>query len=132
MAAIKLLPAVLIVWLIANRRYRAAAGAVVTGAAITVAGIVLAGTDVTLEYLRVVIPGTTAMGLSPAAILAMPWITYVLLAVGVGVILARRSFAAAVFTVVFGSPAIGVASLAMIGAALRPGLRQDDQRCIES
>jgi hypothetical protein len=109
---------ILIIWLIATHRYRAAAWAFGTAAALTAAGIILAGPAATLEYIRVVVPSINPMGYSPAVILSAPWLTYVLLAIGVAAVVMRRSFRAAILTIVFGTPGIGVASLGMLGALL--------------
>ena len=70
------------------------------------------------EYIRDVIPSTNPMGISPAYVLGLPWLTYLILVVGALAILLRRSFVAAVLTVVLGSPAVGVASIAVLGAAV--------------
>lgn len=127
MAAIKIMPAVLIVWFLATRRYREAALAIGAGAVLTLAGY-LYDPALTWQYVTEVIPSTHAMGISPAYLSGLPWLTYVLLGFGLAVTWFRRSFGSAVATVVFGSPAVGVASLALLGAGLRHDVAVGQER----
>lgn len=119
LGAVKLMPAIVIVWFLATRRYREAVLAITAKLALTLAGVILAGPDATIDYVRNVLPSTNPMGISPAHLLGLPWLTYVILAVGLFVTIRFASFGAAIFTMVFGSPAVGVAGLAQLLAAIR-------------
>ena len=114
MGAVKVMPAMLIVWFLATRRYRAAAWAIATGALLT--GLAyLYDPALTWQYVHEVVPTTKAIGIAPAALLGLPWWTsWAILVAGLVVVWLHRSYAAAVVAVVLGSPAIGIAGLAQL------------------
>lgn len=118
LAGVKLLPALLLLWLLGQRAYRAVATGAACALAVALIGLV-AGTDETVRYIREVIPGVAPMSLSPAAILGVPALTYVLVAAAALATWALRrrpalSFAAAILGLTFASPAVGFASLALL------------------
>jgi hypothetical protein len=108
MGAVKVMPALLIVWLLATRRYRAAAYAIGTGAVLTLAAY-LYDPALTWQYVREVVPATEPMGFGFAWWLILP--------VSLALVIWKRSYAAAVVAVVLGSPAVGFAGLAMVLSA---------------
>lgn len=123
----KVFPGLVIIWMLATRRWRAAAWALGAAAAWTLGAIVLLGPSTTWTYVTQVVPSTQAMGISAAYLFQAPAATYVLLVLGVGAVLlvrrnAQTAYALAAMTAVLAWPSLGVASLAML-AGLAPVLR---------
>ena len=119
LASWKVFPGVLLIWMVATGRWRAAIWVTATFVAWTIAGLVIVGPDATVTYLTQVIPSTEPMGLSAASLLHLPVITYALLGAGVAAVLLLRSrpamsYAAAVITAVLGWPSLGIASLSLL------------------
>jgi alpha-1,2-mannosyltransferase len=123
----KVFPGMIIIWMLATRRWRAAAWALCAAAGWALGAMVLLGPSTTWTYVTQVVPSTQAMGISAAYLFQAPAATYLLLALGVGAVVILRhrtdtSYALAVLTAVLAWPSLGVASLAML-AGLAPVLQ---------
>ena len=82
LAAWKVFPGFLILWMVLTRRWHAAAWAIAACAAWTVAGLLLVGPDVTLTYLRDVLPATEPMGISVGHLSGAPALGYLAALIG--------------------------------------------------
>jgi hypothetical protein len=130
LAAWKIFPGLLLIWLIATRRWRAAAWTAVVIGVWGVVGLVAAGPSATWSYLTQVAPGTQAMGISLAYLFAWAPLTFVLLAagavavLGLGVSRPRAAYVTAILTAILAWPSLGPASLSMLMAV--PAVVRDD------
>jgi hypothetical protein len=130
LTAWKIFPGVLLIWLIATRRWRAAAWAVALLCAWGVIGLIAAGPSSTWTYLTQVVPGTQAMGISLAFLFAWAPLTFVLLGagtvavVGLGTRRPRAAYVTALLTAILAWPSLGPASLAMLMAV--PAVMRED------
>ncbi len=124
-AAVKLSPIVLLVWLIATRRWHAIAAALVVGASIFGVGIVGAGLEAWFDWLRA-IPSSVPSPLAIATLTGLsPWAVAGLGVTGVSAIWAtkrsdRSTFAAAVVVASLATPALYFATGAALLAAVAP------------
>jgi len=122
LAAWKIFPGLLVIWLIATRRWRAAAWTLVVIGVWGVLGLVAAGPSSTWTYLTQVVPDTQAMGISLAYLFAWGPLTFVLIAAGVVAVLGlgprrpRAAYVTALLTAVLAWPSLGPASLSMLMA----------------
>jgi hypothetical protein len=130
MAAIKLWPALLLVWFISQRRFDAVKGFVVGAAVVGVISVVGAGLGAHIEYLTTVAPagaGLTSLAdiVQAATGVRIPWIAYAVLVFGTIETIALRSqprlaWGAIVLTLVFGSPVFHVGTLILLFGAIVP------------
>ncbi|MGH2468388.1 MAG: glycosyltransferase family 87 protein [Candidatus Limnocylindrales bacterium] len=115
LASLKLTPAVLIVWLITTKQWRALRWALATCILLAIVTAVVIGPWIFTRYLRVMIAGTSSG--QPGALL-------VLMAGFIGLILLRRnnmaSFALAVLLMPLGSPQVAGHSWSMLLGSLAP------------
>ena len=130
MAAVKLWPALLILWFLTQRRYDVLPGFVAGIFVVGLLSLAGAGMDAHLEWLTVVVPAS--VGQAPFADIVkagtgvdLPWIGYAILLVGSIEVWALRArprlaWAAAVLTMVFGAPIFHVGTLILLFAALIP------------
>ena len=130
MAAVKLWPAVLILWFLTQRRYDVLPGFVAGIFVVGLLSLAGAGIDAHFEWLTVVVPAS--VGQAPFAVFVeagtgvhLPWIGYAILLVGSIEVWALRSrpriaWAATVLTMVFGAPVFHVGTLILLFAALIP------------
>jgi hypothetical protein len=130
MAAIKLWPAMLIVWFLTQGHSRALKGFVAGALVMTVTSLLGAGLMAHIDYLATVIPATA--GQAPLATIVraatgvdVPWIGYAVLGAGLVEVWALRkrprlAWATAVLTMVFGSPVFHVGTLVLLFGALIP------------
>ena len=129
MAAVKLWPIVLLAWFVARRRWDAVGWFVIVGLIATLVSIAGAGLEAHLQYLSVV--GATPpsafslAGMFASMGIAIPWISYLVLAFGLGEVWALRSrpelsYAVAVGTMIVGSPVVNGNTYAVLLAALVP------------
>jgi len=134
-AVLKVTPAVLVVWLIAERRWRAVGAFVATGVALAAVSVLGAGFSPHLEYLGIArqtgavgssdlsLAGTARfLGVAPSIAALMP---IGALAIGVVAIWLLRdrpglAFSAGVVTMVAASPVVNINWLAMLMATLAP------------
>ena len=124
MAALKLAPAALLVWLAAERRWRALGVAALAGLAIALLSLAGAGLDAHLEYLRV-LSRVEPLPLSAQSLYGIPAWLVIGLGLAATVALAVRgrpglAFAAAVLTMTFGPPSFGSVTPALLLGALAP------------
>ncbi len=135
MAALKLAPAVLILWFVGQRRWTAVQSFIVAGIACLLVSLAGAGLEAHLDYLRVV-GETQVSGLSDLSIaglllglgappLVAPIVTGCLLVFGSIEVLALRhrprlAFAVAVGTMIIASPVVNLNTLTLMLAALAP------------
>jgi hypothetical protein len=134
-AAVKLTPALLIVWFLVRRDWQAVRAFLVTGAALAVVSLVGAGLDNHLAYLQVArdsatvgptdlsIPGILRNTGAPSALVTAS--TLLVMAAGiVAVYLLRRrpgaAFIAAIFMVLYSSPVVMLGNYGVLIAALIP------------
>jgi Glycosyltransferase family 87 len=138
MVAIKLTPVVLLVWLMASRRWRAVGVALAVGAVIGAVSVVGAGPDAWRAWLASV-PASAPSRLAISTILNVPtWAVAVAApTVVAGTWIATRSdratFAAAVIGAALATPALYAQALALLLAAVAPwtlksGSRWDGDR----
>jgi hypothetical protein len=130
MAAVKLWPVLLIVWFLTQKRFDVFNGLIASTMVMALISLLGAGISTHIEYLTTVAP--TAVGQASLAGLIqaatgvfLPWIAYVVLALGTVEVWALRSnprlaWAAVVLTMVFGSPAFHVGTLILLFGALVP------------
>lgn len=122
LAAIKLFPVLLLVWLVGQRNWGAVAWAAATGVALLGFSIAFAGTDAHAEYLRVAL-STEPQPWSLAALTGHAWVSGAILVAGSLASLALASkpaaaFRAAVVALTFGTPAFGLTTpVLLIGLA---------------
>lgn len=119
LAAWKLFPGFLILWMVITGRWRAAVWAIGACAAWTVAGLFLVGPDVTLTYLRDVLPATEPMGISVGYLSGAPALGYLAALIGLAAAwLLRRqaatSYAINSLTAILAWPSLGIASLSIL------------------
>lgn len=125
MAAVKLTPVVLLVWLIAGRRWKALGAALVAGVVIGAASLVGAGPDAWRAWLASV-PMSAPSPVALATLLNVPtWAVAVAAVAAVaGTWVATRSnratFAAAVIAAALATPALYFQALALLLAAVTP------------
>jgi hypothetical protein len=135
MTAVKLTPAMVVWWQLWLRRWRAVAAAIVTGLVVLGISVLGAGFDTHLEYLRILTNGQS-IGLSPlslggmATYVGLPpelarWLSSGAIVVGlVAVALLRNrpawAFAAAVLTMIYGSPSVSINWYVLLYALLAP------------
>ena len=125
MAAVKLWPAILGLWLLAGDRRRAVAvfaGTVVVSAVVSLVG---AGWDNHVAYLSVG-QGVHASAFSLTWLLGIPWLWIAGLGAGIVLVVVARkdpawSFRIAVLTMVFGNPVANPNTYAQLLALLAPG-----------
>ena len=130
MAAVKLWPAVLIVWFVSQGHYRALKGFLAGALVMALTSLVGAGWMAHIDYLGTVIPATA--GQAPLATMVraatgidVPWIGYAVLGAGMVEVWALRArprvaWATVVLTMVFGSPVFHVGTLVLLFGALVP------------
>jgi hypothetical protein len=130
MAAIKLWPAVLLVWFLTQGHHRALKGFLAGGMVMAGTSLVGAGLMAHLDYLATVVPATT--GQAPLATIVraatgvdVPWIGYAVLGAGIVEVWALRerprlAWATAVLAMVLGSPVFHVGTLVLLFGALLP------------
>jgi hypothetical protein len=119
LAAWKIFPGFLILWMALTHRWRAAAWAIAGFAAWTLAGVLLVGPDVTLTYLREVLPATEPMGISVGYLSGAPALGYLAALIGLAAAwLLRRlmatSYAISALTAILAWPSLGIASLSIL------------------
>jgi hypothetical protein len=134
MVAVKLTPAVLAWWLITQRRPRAVGAFLVTALGVLLVSLAGAGLDAHVRYLNIVtggalpfsplsLAGIAAYAGVPASIARfLPWLAVI---VGLGAVYVLRerpgwAFAAAVITMVAGSPAVNINWYVLFLAILAP------------
>jgi hypothetical protein len=125
-AAVKLTPALLAIWLVKARRWRALAATVAAGAVIGLVSLLGAGIDNHIDWLRSVptsqpAPGSLAtfFGVSPLVVLvALTAIAILVARLGDE----RWAFAAAILATTLSSPALYLGHLGLAAAALAPWL----------
>ncbi len=136
-AGVKLTPAILLVWLVTQRRWRAVRAFGVAAIAVAIISLVGAGWENHLAYLDV-IRDTQTVGTTPwslaglARALGMPvevarFAPWVAIAIGSAVMVWQRhrpalTFTIAVFLMVWGSPVVNFDWLCLMLAALAPGI----------
>ncbi len=137
MTLVKVVPAVLLVWLLASRRYRAAGWAIGAGVVLLALSIVGAGIESHLEYLGIMSytarTGQSQFSLAgiaqsfgvPGGVAAILPLGTLLLGLTVAWVTGRRgdastAFTAAAFTMVWGSPVVNFDWLALMFAGLAP------------
>ena len=127
-AVVKLTPALLVLWLIGARRWRAVGAVVAVGALIALVGLAGAGVENHLEWLRTV-PDSAPMPLSIAARTGWPAIVVAGVVAGVvvvGIVVAARRgqegalFALAIAGAALATPAFYFAALASLVVAVVP------------
>ena len=125
LAAWKVFPGLLVVWMVATGRWRAAGWTVVVAMAWTLAGIVLVGQTVPfVETIR----STQAMGISLAYLFGLPVLSLMLAGFGAAAVIVlggrdQWAYRVALLTAVLAWPSLGLPSLAMLGGlAARPQL----------
>ncbi len=125
MAAVKLTPAVLLVWLIAGRRWKALGATLVAGVVIGVASLVGAGLNAWQAW-SASVPMSAASPLALATLFRVPTWTIAVMAVGavagtwVVTRQDRATFAAAVIAAALATPALYFQALAILLAAVAP------------
>lgn len=125
LAAVKLTPALLLLWLAAARRWRAVAASAFAGAVILAVSIAGAGWDSWQAWFASV-PGSTPSPLAIATLLAIPgWAVVAAWAAGIAVVGIvtkgdRRTFVAAVLGTALATPALYFQALALALAAIAP------------
>ena len=86
----KVFPGLVIIWMLATGRWRAAAWALGGAAAWTLGAAWLFGPSTTWTYFTQVVPSTQAMGISAAYLFQAPAATYLLLVLGIGAVITLR------------------------------------------
>jgi hypothetical protein len=130
MAAVKIWPALLIVWFISQRKFGAATGFVVSLVVVGVMSLLGAGITAHVEYLTTVAPATSGLASLAELVRAatgiwIPWVAYAVLVFGVLEVWALRArprlaWAAAVLAMVFGAPVFHAGTLVLLFGALVP------------
>lgn len=133
--AFKLTPAVLVWWLLVTRRWKAVGAAAVAGAVVLAISVLGAGLDSHLEYLRLLrTPGSFApsplslggmaafVGVPDGIASMLPNLAIVIGLVAVALLRNRPglAFAAAILTMIYGSPAVSINWYVMLYALLAP------------
>ncbi|HXX60668.1 MAG TPA: glycosyltransferase 87 family protein, partial [Candidatus Sulfotelmatobacter sp.] len=122
LAAWKIFPGMLLIWLVASRRWRAAGLTLILTCAWGLAALLIAGPSATWTYVTQVVPSTQAMGISLAFLFTWAPLTFVLLAVGtiatlwLGPMQPKAGYLIALLTAVLAWPSLGPASLSMLMA----------------
>jgi hypothetical protein len=130
MAAVKLWPAVLIIWFLTQGHHRALKGFLAGSLVMAGTSLVGAGLMAHLDYLATVVPATAGQAPLATIVLAatgvdVPWIGYAVLGAGMVEVWALRerprlAWATAVLTMVLGSPVFHVGTLVLLFGALVP------------
>ena len=129
MAGIKLWPLVLLVWFVAQGRWRAVAGAGVALVAVGLVSVAGAGLQAHIEYLGIARQTAASPlslpGMLQAVGLSVPWANYVVLAIGAVLIFVLRNrpelaFAVAIPTMILGSPVVNINTYALLITGLIP------------
>ena len=128
-AAVKLTPLLLIVWLVAARRWRAIGFVVVVLMVIGVVSLAGAGIQNHLDWLRSV-PTSTPAPSSISGLTGLPSGVVILVLLGVVLGISRHgderlTFSAAVLATAFASPALYMGTLGIAAAAAAPWLDPD-------
>ncbi|MHB8460881.1 MAG: glycosyltransferase family 87 protein [Candidatus Limnocylindrales bacterium] len=136
-AVLKLTPAILVIWLLVQRRWHAVAAFVITAVALALLSLIGAGLQAHLDYLHVI--GQTASAGSSRFSLAgvvrdlgvatevARFAPLAIDIVGVSAMWALRrrpevAFSIAVFTMVWGSPVVNMDWLTLLLVAMAPGI----------
>lgn len=130
MAALKFWPVVLLVWFVAQRRWRSVTWATGVSGVVGLASVWIVGWGPYLEYVAIA-RETPPSQLSVATILRVafgldvPWIGYAILAAGTAEVIALRerphlAFTLTVIVMVFASPVINPNTFAILVGALAP------------
>jgi hypothetical protein len=130
MAAIKLWPALLLVWFVTQRRFDAVKGFLVGVVVVGIISVAGAGLGAHIEYVTTVAPagaGLTSLAdiVQAATGVRIPWLAYAVLVFGTIETIALRSnprlaWGAIVLTIVLGSPVFHVGTLILLFGALVP------------
>jgi hypothetical protein len=130
MAAVKIWPALLLVWFISQGHLRASKGFVASVLVVGVLSLAGAGIPAHLEYLTTIAPATSGLASLAELVRAatgvwIPWLAYAVLLFGVLEVWALRSrprlaWAAAVLAMVFGAPVFHAGTLVLLFGALVP------------
>jgi hypothetical protein len=129
MAAVKIWPAFLMVWFVAQRRWGSIGGFLIAGLLLAAGSLVGAGLAAHVEYVAIagsIHPSEFSIaGLLAGLGLSLPWVGYAVAALVAIAIFRWRSrpsatFSLAVATIVLASPVLYVNGYAMLLAALAP------------
>jgi hypothetical protein len=130
MAAVKIWPALLIIWFITQGHLGAVKGFLVSLLVVGVVSLLGAGVDAHVEYLTTIAPATSGLASLAELVRAatgvwIPWLAYAVIAFGVLEIWALRAqprlaWAAAVLAMVFGAPVFHAGTLVLLFGALVP------------
>jgi hypothetical protein len=137
LAAAKIAPAILIVWLVGQRRWRAVGAAILAVAALTGVALAQGGVQPFLDYLSIAadasatpdpgsIPGILrSVGLSPgiASMAYLGFLALIVLALVAKRSAPRSTFALAAVAMVFATPVVRLETLAVAIVAITPWLR---------
>jgi hypothetical protein len=130
MAAVKLWPALLIVWFLTQRRFEALKGLVAGALVVGVVSLLGAGITAHLDYVTTIAPATAGLAslasmVQAATGLSIPWLAYAVIVLGTIEVWALRSsprvaWAATVVTMVFGAPVFHIGTLILLFGAIAP------------
>jgi hypothetical protein len=130
MAAVKIWPALLIIWFITQGRLGAVKGFLASLLVVGVLSLLGAGITAHVEYLTTIAPATSSLASLAELVRAatgvwVPWLAYGVIGFGVLEIWALRSnprlaWAAAVFAMVFGAPVFHAGTLVLLFGAVVP------------
>jgi len=130
MAAVKIWPAILIVWFVTQGHLGAVKGFVASLVAVGILSLLGAGLAAHIEYLTTIAPATSSLASLAELVRAatgvwIPWLAYGVIAFGVLEVWALRAqprlaWAAAVLAMVFGAPVFHAGTLVLLFGALVP------------
>jgi hypothetical protein len=129
MAGIKLWPIVVLIWFVGQRRWQAVGGAAIALLVVGLLSVAGAGLPAHIEYLGIARQTAASPlslpGMLQAVGLNLPWVNYLVLALGAALVLVLRdrpelAFAVAIPTMILGSPVVNINTYALLLTGLVP------------